>query len=126
MSQKVLYLNDQIKASELKRLEGLKRHREGVTDEAYEQFEQFTLKKFIGWYIQRSLNAQWKMGFNWVREEMRHRDEKSGTISMEAAQLTEAHDLEDPLYQEEEVHDQFKAAQALIRGSGYKSQFAEL
>lgn len=125
----IRYINEQIKESEQKRLAGLERAKEDLKGVSIDEIDQHSLKAFVRWYIQRSLNAQWDYGVNFTRTKIKEIDEKSGSISMETAKYSEASDIEYPSFEdvqsqpEENPHDKRKTAKTLVRSSRYQSQF---
>lgn len=128
----VRYLNRFIKESEEKRLAGVERMKSVLCPEDLEEFEAHSLKNFVRWYIQRSLNSQWRYAEGFVRKSIRESDERSGILSLEPAQETEVDPMPDLSYpipeasqrgRKETLDGHRKAAKTLVRSSRYQSQF---
>ena len=128
----VRYSNRFIRESETKRLQGLEKLRGQISEAEFQEFDELSLRKFIGWYIQRSINSQVRYGEEFVRKTLREHDEKSGVLSLEPAQDSEASPMTELAYPSEEVSQsqrreladgRRKAAKALVRSSRYQSQF---
>lgn len=119
----IRYINEHIRKSEEKRLKGLSQLSERISPSDYSSFEAHSLRSFVQWYIQRSLNSQWRYGEEFVRNDLREIDRKSGSISMDAAKSWET-SLEGWHSQAKDTaDDECKTEKAPVRSARYQSDF---